>query len=83
MMGRKERERLYHYAKGVGGSDKPAKDELDLLRSYEKGPRIWDATAILPAVCALADKGLIEPVTGTNGAYQLTEAGRAALRGES
>jgi hypothetical protein len=52
--------------------------ELDLLRSYAKGRRIWDATAILPGVFALARKGLIEPA-GTSGAYQLTEAGREAL----
>jgi DNA-binding PadR family transcriptional regulator len=53
-------------------------NELDLLRSYESGPRIWDAAAILPGVYALETKGLIEP-TGTSGAYQLTEAGREAL----
>lgn len=51
----------------------------DLLRSYENGPRIWDATAVLPDVYALADKGLIEPTGSNNGAYRLTEAGRTEL----
>jgi len=52
--------------------------DLDLLRSYEDGPKIWDATSILPGVYALEDKGLIEPV-GCSGAYQLTGAGHAEL----
>lgn len=54
-------------------------NELQLLRSYENGPRIWDATAILPAVYDLAGKGLIEPA-GDNGAYKLTAAGTGRLR---
>lgn len=52
-----------------------------MLRSYENGPRIWDATVVLSTVFALQDMQLIEPA-GHNGAYQLTEAGRAALREE-
>jgi hypothetical protein len=55
------------------------KGELELLRSYESGPRIWDATAVLETVYALEDKGLIEP-NGPSGAYQLTGAGCKALR---
>lgn len=53
--------------------------ELLLLRSYENGPRIWDAAAIVPEVFALADKGLIEPVDMNGRRYQLTEAGRGEL----
>jgi hypothetical protein len=53
-----------------------------LLRSYENGPRIWDAVAVLPGVYELEDRGLIEPV-GCSGAYQLTGAGRKALRNSS
>lgn len=56
------------------------KEEASLLRSYANGPRIWDASAILPGVWALAGKGLIEPVGDERaGVYQLTEAGREAL----
>jgi hypothetical protein len=54
-------------------------DELDLLRSYENGPRIWDATVILPKVWTLAAKGLIEPTDADGYRYQLTEAGRRQL----
>jgi hypothetical protein len=57
------------------------KGELELLRSYAKGPRIWDAVAVLPSVYALADRGLIEP-SGNSGAYRLTDAGRKALETE-
>jgi hypothetical protein len=57
-------------------------NELDLLRSYENGPRIWDATEVLPRVWALADKGLVEPCGDSFVAYQLTDAGRAVLAGE-
>lgn len=55
------------------------KDELDLLRSYENGPRIWDASAILPKVYKLAERKLIEPVSQSGYAYQLTELGRQEL----
>ena len=54
--------------------------ELELLRSYANGPRIWDAASIVPQVWALADKGLIEPVDANGRAYRLTGAGRKALR---
>jgi hypothetical protein len=57
------------------------KGEQELLRSYENGPRIWDAVSVLLRVYALEDKGLVEPA-GTSGAYQLTEAGGKILRGE-
>jgi DNA-binding MarR family transcriptional regulator len=57
------------------------KDALSLLRSYEKGPRIWDASAVLPGVYSLEGKGLIEVAGDPRaGAYQLTEAGRKAIR---
>lgn len=52
--------------------------QLNLLGSYARGPRVWDAASILPGVHALAGKGLIEPC-GDNGAHRLTDAGRAAL----
>jgi len=55
------------------------KNELDFLRSYENGPRVWDATALLPGVHALQAKGLIEPVNAGGYLYQLTETGRRAL----
>jgi hypothetical protein len=54
--------------------------ELELLRSYANGPRIWDAASIVPQVWALAAKGLIEPVDANGRTYRLTEAGRKALR---
>jgi hypothetical protein len=66
-------------AKFEEGSTIMTKDELSLLRSYASGPKIWDAVTLLPTVYALADQGLIEPV-GDSGAYQLTMAGREALR---
>lgn len=50
----------------------------NLLASYARGPRIWDAASLLPEVTELADAGLIEPVPGS-AAYQLTSAGRAEL----
>jgi DNA-binding PadR family transcriptional regulator len=56
-------------------------DELELLRSYENGPRIWDAAAVVPEVWALEKKGLIEKFDPEDGRrYRLTEAGRAALK---
>lgn len=57
-----------------------AKSELELLRSYENGPRIWDAAALLPVVTSLWGQGLIEPRPGSGGAYRLTEAGAARLK---
>jgi len=56
-------------------------DDLRLLRSYRKGPRIWDAADILPRVWELAGRGLIEQVPDSL-AYRLTNAGRAELRQE-
>lgn len=60
--------------------------DLDLLRSYAGGPRIWDAASILPAVYRLAGEGLIEPALTDlgdgpedRGAYQLTGAGRTVM----
>jgi hypothetical protein len=53
-------------------------EELRLLKSYQAGPRIWDATAILPHVYALEVKGLIEP--DDSGTYHLTDSGRKVLR---
>jgi hypothetical protein len=53
--------------------------ELSLLRTYETGPRIWDAMAVLPTVYALENKGLIEPTGPSPYLYQLTGAGRKAL----
>ena len=55
------------------------KGELELLRSYEQGPYIWDAASIVPQVWRLAEKGLVEPADQTSYRYQLTEAGRRAL----
>lgn len=55
--------------------------DLDLLRSYAAGPRIWDAMSIQEAVHELTRLGLIEPVNNS-GLYQLTDAGRARLREE-
>jgi hypothetical protein len=56
---------------------------LDMLRSYETGPKIWDAASLQPQVWELADKGLTERVTegehaGPN-TYQLTGLGREVL----
>jgi hypothetical protein len=64
------------------GERKPiSDDEFALLRSYENGPKIWDATAILPGVWALEAKGLIEPFGDERpGVYRLTETGRKALK---
>lgn len=53
--------------------------DIQLLQSYKNGPRIWDAAEIVPRVFELADQGLIEPVPGRGGAYQLTSAGRKRL----
>jgi DNA-binding MarR family transcriptional regulator len=56
---------------------------MKLLRSYENGPRIWDASHIVPQVWALAEKGLIERFDPQDSRrYRLTEAGRKALTGE-
>lgn len=56
---------------------------LDMLRSYEPGPHIWDATSLQPQVFELADKGLIEQVTEGEHAgphtFQLTALGREVL----
>jgi len=54
------------------------KELLDLLKSYVDGPRIWDASSILPKVYVLENKGLIER-DGNRGAYRLTDLGRMEL----
>lgn len=60
---------------------------LDMLRSYEPGPHIWDAASLQPKVWELADKGLIEQVTEGEHAgphtYQLTALGREVLEAAS
>jgi hypothetical protein len=61
---------------------KMTKNHLDLLRSYGNGPKIWDATAMLPDVYALEAKGLVEQVGHEGFLYQLTGAGRTALVAE-
>lgn len=53
--------------------------DMELLRSYVSGPKIWDAASLLPSVYSLEDQGLIEMV-GNSLLYQLTGAGRKALR---
>jgi DNA-binding PadR family transcriptional regulator len=53
--------------------------ELSLLRTYETGPKIWDAMTIIPTVYSLQNKGYIEPAPVDSLRYQLTEAGRKAL----
>lgn len=59
------------------------RDLLDMLRSYEPGPHIWDAASLQPKVWELADKGLIEQVTEGEHAgphtFQLTALGREVL----
>lgn len=55
---------------------------MNLLRSYEKGPKIWDAASILPDVYRLAERGLITPL-GSSGAHRLTDAGCAVLQAAS
>lgn len=59
--------------------------ELRLLRSYADGLRIWDAAALVPAVCSLQDQGLIEPDPdpGRQPACRLTEKGRQVLEAGS
>lgn len=52
--------------------------DMELLRSYENGPRIWDASAVYPKVVELADAGLVEPVDG-GPAWKITQAGLDAL----
>jgi hypothetical protein len=54
-----------------------------LLATYADGPRIWDAAVMVPGVFELERLGLIEPVPGRGGAYQLTSAGQAELGDES
>ena len=51
----------------------------ELLRSYENGPRIWDAAIFQPDVHDLLERKLIEPCPDLPGAYQITQAGRDAL----
>lgn len=55
-------------------------DEERLLRSYTNGPRIWDAASVFEVVVRLAEKGMVVP-HGDRGAYEITDAGRAALAG--
>jgi len=63
-------------------------NELDMLRSYASGPRIWDAAELMPAVWKLQDLGLIEPAPPaedgsppSRGVRQLTAKGRQVLAG--
>jgi hypothetical protein len=53
--------------------------ELDLLRSYDRGPRIWDATVLARKVFGLESLGLIEPDPDILSAYRLTAKGRRVL----
>lgn len=55
--------------------------DIELLKSYADGIRIWDATSLLPAVYELSRLRLIEPAGGDHSsyAYQLTDAGRIVL----
>jgi hypothetical protein len=57
------------------------RDELRLLRTYVRGPRIWDAATALPLVRSLHQQKLIEPHPdpARPGVYQITAAGREAL----
>jgi hypothetical protein len=52
--------------------------DLELLASYENGPRIWDAASVFARVLVLEDRGFVAPA-GESGQYALTEAGRARL----
>jgi len=45
-------------------------DEVRLLGSYVRGPRIWDAAALLPTVTRLTNLGLITPVSATGAAMR-------------
>lgn len=56
-------------------------DERRLLRSYQGGPRIWDAAVLQPLVHSLIVQKLIEPCPdpGHRNACQITQAGREAL----
>jgi hypothetical protein len=66
-------------ASGAGRLPEPLdEEELRLLRTYADGPRIWDAASVFAIVCRLDGKGLLVP-SGENGAYALTDKGRAAL----
>ena len=60
------------------------RNELDMLRSYASGPRIWDAAELMPALWKLQD--LIEPAPPaedgsppSRGVRQLTAKGRQVL----
>jgi|SRR5215472_6877725 len=57
------------------------KNELDVLRSYASGPKIWDAASLQDNVSRLRDLGLIEPVPdpGRPGVSRITPAGRRVL----
>lgn len=54
-------------------------DEIRLLKTYQKGPRIWDAVTIFPIVLKLEMKGLITLEAGSNNAYILTAKGEELL----
>lgn len=51
--------------------------QLSMLKTYESGPRIWDAASLIGTVHSLANQGLIE--LGCNGTYRLTRKGRRRL----
>lgn len=58
------------------------REEARLLRTYENGPRIWDAASVFEIVVRLEGKGMIAP-DGAGGAYALTDAGRQRLAKDS
>lgn len=55
--------------------------QLDLLRTYEDGPFIWDAASLRPIVFELRGLGLIRPVPPEMRADELTIQGRLVLAG--
>lgn len=59
---------------------KPTEAELEFLRGYTSGPRIWDAASLQPMVHTLAEQRLIKAADGHPGAYQLTSRGIWWLR---
>jgi hypothetical protein len=54
-----------------------------LLATYTDGPKIWDATVLVPGVFELERLGLIERVPDRGGAYQLTSKGQTYLTDHS
>jgi hypothetical protein len=63
-------------------SDDPKTDEnidVDFLRTYDGGPRIWDAAVLQSKVMALVNEGLIQFVRPDSGLCELTDKGRQML----